>query len=281
MGSSPLLVGGASESLLAAAGGHARSRTRWTLLAALVFAAILYLRRCWHTVSTAELAIIERFGKFSHIAPPGLHLVWAPFYRVAGRLSTRVQQLIVKTDTKTKDNVTVDLTIAVQYRVIDREIPSPANGENSFSNAMPATQSSANGMENHGVWRAFYRLTGIKYQLQAYVEDVVRSEVPLKTLDETYETKDAVAVAVRTSLQTDMKWYGYEVLNALVTDLQPNQKVVDAMNQINAERRLRLAAEEKAEGQKVLAIKAAEVRTRIRQYAAQFDATVLYFHCRR
>ena len=90
----------------------------------------------------------------------------------------------------------------------------------------------------------------------------MRSELPLKTLDEAYETKDAVAVAVRTSLQTDMKWYGYEVLNALVTDLQPNQKVVDAMNQINAERRLRLAAEEKAEGQKVLAIKAAEVRTR-------------------
>ena len=69
-------------------------------------------------------------------------------------------------------------------------------------------------------------------------------------------------MAVRTSLQTDMKWYGYEVLNALVTDLQPNQKVVDAMNQINAERRLRLAAEEKAEGQKVLVIKAAEVRAR-------------------
>ena len=83
-------------------------------------------------------------------------------------------------------------------------------------------------------------------------------QLPLKTLDEAYETKDAVAVAVRTSLQRDMKSYGYEVLNALVTDLQPNSKVVGAMNQINAERRLRLAAEEKAEGQKVLVIKAAE-----------------------
>ena len=57
------------------------------------------------------------------------------------------------------------------------------------------------------MWRAFYRLTGIEYQLKAYVEDVVRSELPQKTLDEAYETKDAVAVAVRTRLQTDMKWF--------------------------------------------------------------------------
>ena len=35
-------------------------------------------------------------------------------------------------------------------------------------------------------------------------------------------------------------------------------QVVEAMNQINAERRLRLAAEEKAEGNKILVIKAAE-----------------------
>ena len=59
----------------------------------------------------------------------------------------------------------------------------------------------------------------------ADVEDVVRSEVPQKTLDETYETKNAMAVAVRESLKGDMKWYGYEVVNALVTDIVPNAKV--------------------------------------------------------
>jgi regulator of protease activity HflC (stomatin/prohibitin superfamily) len=241
--------------------GTAPHSRRLAALGTLVVLLLLYVRKCWATVNTSEMAIVERFGKFSHIASPGLHMIWAPFYRIAGRLSTRVQQLNVKTDTKTKDNVTVDLTIAVQYRVIDREMPPSTDGE-AQSTTMPTPQTSAGddagGLERHGVWRAFYRLTGIEYQLRAYVEDVVRSELPLKTLDEAYETKDAVAVAVRRSLQTDMKWYGYEVLNALVTDLQPNRKVVDAMNQINAERRLRLAAEEKAEGQKVLVIKAAE-----------------------
>ena len=151
--------------------GRSPLRSRWLRVVALAVAALLYLRRSWHTVSTAELAIIERFGKFSYIASPGLHLVWPPFYSVAGRLSTRVQQLNVKTDTKTKDNVTVDLTIAVQYRVIDREIPTEASELSTLPSSMPAAHNSAVGLvENHGVWRAFYRLTGIKYQLQAYVE---------------------------------------------------------------------------------------------------------------
>ena len=88
-----------------------------------------------------------------------------------------------------------------------------------------STEPAVNQCEQHGMWRAYYRLSGIEKQLRAYVEDVVRSELPLKTLDEAYETKDAVAVAVRRSLQKDMRWYGYEILNALVTDLQPNHKV--------------------------------------------------------
>ena len=36
-----------------------------------------------------------------------------------------------------------------------------------------------------------------------------------------------------------MKTYGYEVVNALVTDIVPDKKVINAMNQINAEKRLR------------------------------------------
>lgn len=231
-----------------------RRYRRAGLIVVLLLAAIRYVRTCWCTVHSGEMAIVERFGKFSHIASPGLHLLWRPVYTIAGQLSTRVQQLNVKTDSKTRDNVTVDLTIAVQYRVIDRPVLEDEEVGLSQPAKSPASQGAgrdAGDLERHGVWRAFYRLSGVEYQLRAYVEDVVRSELPLKTLDEAYETKDAVAVAVRTALQQDMKWYGYEVLNALVTDLQPNIKVVDAMNQINAERRLRLAAEEKAEGQKV------------------------------
>merc|ERR550537_1655581 len=110
----------------------------------------------------------------------------------------------------------------------------------------------------HGVWRAYYRLTDIERQLTPYVEDVVRSTVPRKTLDEAYEAKGEVAVAVKTALSHEMKRYGYEIVNALVTDLQPDSRVLQAMNQIESQRRMRMAAQEKAEAEKILVVKAAE-----------------------
>ena len=201
----------AAEFVAARGGG----RHRWLLQLGVPLAVVvlLYLRACWRTISTSQCAVIERFGKFARIARPGLHMVWRPFYRVAGTVSTRVQQLNVETDTKTKDNVTVDLTVAVQYRVIDKMVndgPPTSLDDGAATSPPPASNgleaSEGGAAQQHGVWRAFYRLTGIEYQLKAYVEDVVRSELPQKTLDEAYETKDAVAVAVRTRLQTDMKW---------------------------------------------------------------------------
>merc|ERR550537_185642 len=110
----------------------------------------------------------------------------------------------------------------------------------------------------HGVWRAYYRLTDIERQLTPYVEDVVRSTVPRKTLDEAYEAKGEVAVAVKTALSHEMKRYGYEIVNALVTDLQPDARVLEAMNQVESQRRMRMATQEKAEAEKILVVKAAE-----------------------
>jgi regulator of protease activity HflC (stomatin/prohibitin superfamily) len=217
---------------------------------------------------------------------------------MAGSVTTRVQQLMVSTDTKTRgahsvskgrsfeyktgcsrsDNVTVTVQIAVQFRVIneividDEPIAQSArqvmagrsehDDEQSLISA-PRTTSDGPGYESvgdeaHGVWRAYYKLTDINQQLTPYVEDVVRSEVPRKSLDEAYESKEDLAVAVKTALQHEMKRYGYEIVNALVTDLQPDRRVQDAMNAIEAQRRMRMASQEKAEAEKILIVKAAE-----------------------
>jgi hypothetical protein len=114
--------------------------------------------------------------------------------------------------------------------------------------------------EDEGVWRAQYRLDDAAAQIESYVEDVVRSELPRKTLDEAYEAKDDVAVAVKAALQQEMARFGYEVVQALVTDLTPDAKVTTAMNEINAQRRMRLAAQEQAEGQKIATVIRAEAR---------------------
>lgn len=146
-------------------------------------------------------------------------------------LSLRVQQLDVQCNTKTKDDVTLKVRVSVQYKVSE---------------------------ETGNVEKAYYRLSDPEQQIESYVYDVVRSTIPKMTLDEAYENKNQVAGDVKESLEHSMTSFGYSIIQALVVDITPDSKVQMAMNEINAAKRTRLAAEEKAEATKVLMVKYAE-----------------------
>ena len=92
-------------------------------------------------------------------------------------------------------------------------------------------------------------------QIQAYVFDVIRSTVPRLELDQAFESKDDIAQSVLEQLSAVMKDYGYAIVNTLVTDLAPDQKVKASMNEINAARRLKEAASHQAEADKVRQVK--------------------------
>ena len=141
--------------------------------------------------------------------------------RIVGRLSLRIQQLDVKVETKTKDNVFVFVIVSVQYYVIDSKVVD-----------------------------AFYRLQQPELQIRSYVYDVVRARVPGIKLDSVFETKDDIAQAVRQELAQIMDDFGYGIVKALVTDIDPDPNVKASMNQINAAQRLRVAAVEEAEAEK-------------------------------
>lgn len=184
---------------------------------------------CCACVSTGSVGVIEQLGKFQRTAGPGLHFVCPGIYDIVGRVSMRVQQLNVDTSTKTKDNVTVAVSVAVQFKAMDDK-----------------------------VYDAYYRLTDPAQQIRAYVDDVIRSTIPKMDLDDAFESKDQVAVAVKESLDKIMHDFGYEVKQALVVDLSPDTNVKAAMNNINAQKRLREAAKEKAEADKIVQVKGAE-----------------------
>jgi regulator of protease activity HflC (stomatin/prohibitin superfamily) len=152
-----------------------------------------------------------------------------PCEAIAGQVSTRIQQLEVVTVTKTKDNVGVTVRVAVQF-IAKADM----------------------------IYEAYYKLTNVDAQIQSYVDDVVRATLPTLELDAAYESKDHVADEVKNRLQEAMGTYGYEIVKALVTDLQPAPQVMAAMNEINTARRLREAATEKAEAEKILKVKQAE-----------------------
>jgi len=185
---------------------------------------------CCVAVPQSSVALIERFGKFDREAQAGCNMLCCLCGEAsAGIVSLRLQQLEVRCDTKTKDNVFVSIDVAVQYQA----------------------------MENK-VYDAFYKLTDPHDQIKAYVFDVVRACVPKITLDEVFETKEEIAHAVKDELEKDMDAYGYDIIQTLITDIIPDSNVKKAMNEINAAERRRVAAQDKAEAEKIRIVKAAE-----------------------
>lgn len=105
---------------------------------------------------------------------------------------------------------------------------------------------------------AFYKLSNTREQIQSYVFDVIRATVPKLGLDDAFEQKNEIAKAVKEELEKAMSTYGYEIVQTLIVDIEPDDRVKRAMNEINAAARMRVAASEKAEAEKILQIKKAE-----------------------
>ena len=196
---------------------------------AAAFVAIVLLVSTLFTVEQRTIAIVQRLGKFVREAGPGVHVKLPFLESVVGRINLRVQQLDVKIETKTEDNVFVQMVVAVQFFVLPEK-----------------------------VYEAFYKLDDATRQITSFVFDVVRARVPTIKLDDLFEKKDEIADIVRTELLQVMDGFGYGILKALVTDIDPDSMVKQSMNEINAAQRMRVAATEKGEADRILRVKAAE-----------------------
>ena len=181
------------------------------------------------TVQQQTAVIVQRFGKFTRIYKPGLNFKIPLIEHIAGRVNLRLQQLDVEIETKTKDSVFVRMVVSVQYLIREDK-----------------------------VYDAFYKLQDPHNQIKSFVFDVVRANVPKMILDEVFENKEDIATAVRNELSEAMDDFGYDIRQTLITDIDPDPKVKQAMNEINTQQRLRLAATEKAQAEYIMTVRAAE-----------------------
>ena len=195
----------------------------------IIFVVLVLVVSGLFTVKQQTIAIIERFGKFQSTRNPGLQLKIPLIDKVAGRVSLRVQQLDVIVETKTKDDVFVHLKISVQFLI----------------------------RQGH-VYDAFYKLQNPHEQITAFIFDVVRAEVPKMILDDVFEKKEEIALAIQRDLKQAMLNYGYDIIKALVTDIDPDEKVKIAMNRINAADREKIAAQHEGDAQRILIVERAK-----------------------
>ena len=181
------------------------------------------------TVQTAQAAVIQRLGKFQGIAYPGLNFKLPFIDHIIARVDLRVQQVNVTVETKTKDNVFVKIPVAIQYQVVPEK-----------------------------VMESVYKLSNHQQQIASYVFNVILGHVPKMTLDDAFINQAQIAVDLKDELDKQMEPYGYSIAKALITDIEPDEKVKSAMNDINASQREQVAAQARGEADKILVVKKAE-----------------------
>ena len=206
----------------------------------LVLFIILLLFAAFFVVKQQTSALVERFGKYTSTRQSGLQIKIPFVDRIAGRLSLKIQQLDVVIETKTKDDVFVKLKVSVQYKVIKDK-----------------------------VYDAFYKLDYPQDQITSYVFDVVRAEVPKMKLDDVFERKDDIAIAVKSELNEAMLNYGYDIIKTLVTDIDPDLQVKEAMNRINASEREKVAAQFEGDAQRILIVEKAKAEAESKRLQGQ------------
>jgi regulator of protease activity HflC (stomatin/prohibitin superfamily) len=205
-----------------------------------LFLGVIILFSSFFTVKQQTAVIVERFGKFLSIRQSGLQLKIPMIDRIAGRVNLKIQQLDVIIETKTKDNVFVKLKVSVQFMVV-----------------------------KDTVYDAFYKLEYPHDQITSYVFDVVRAEVPKLILDDVFERKDDIAIAVKRELNEAMTTYGYTIINTLVTDIDPDIQVKNAMNRINAADREKTVAEFEAEASRIRIVAKAKAEAESKRLQGQ------------
>lgn len=212
---------------------------QYVLYAAIAIGVLILLSGIF-TVKQQSAAVVQRFGKFHSIRQAGIQFKLPVVDQISGRINLKIQQLDVNVETKTKDDVFVGLKVSVQFRVLASKI-----------------------------YEAYYELENPYEQITSYVFDTVRAEVPKLRLDDVFVRKDDVAHAIMRELQEAMSDYGYIIVKALVTDIDPDAAVKQAMNHINAAERKKLAAEYEAEAERIRIVAKAKAEAESKRLQGQ------------
>lgn len=192
---------------------------------------LLWLSPIIHVVPQQCVYVVERLGKYSRQLNAGFHMTIPIIERVAYRQDFRVKELDLLVDTKTKDNVFVQVPVNIQYFVNENE---------------------------SDVKNSVYRLSNPENQMRSYIQQNVVGSLSKLNLDEAYSSLHQVGVELQNELTDKISEYGYVIKDTNVIDVQPAKEVRDAMNQVNASERRRQAQILQAEGNKAAAILEAE-----------------------
>lgn len=194
---------------------------------------------CCTVISQSDVGIVESCGKFSDVLSPGCHCI-LPWNSVVSVLSTRLIEIQDTVESKTKDNVFVDIKLTIQYQIL------PLKAES-----------------------VHYRLSYPENILRQHVSNSIRAKIPLYLLEALYVERSNISQQLKQEVDDVMETYGIDIMSALVTDIQPCYGVSDAMDKVQKVQRLRVASVDAAETDKMVRVRAAEAACASRRLAGE------------
>lgn len=179
-------------------------------------------------IPTSTTGVKTTFNKFSRTLSPGLNF-YVPFLQKIHIVSNRLEQDTFKFEVKTDDNIFCKLAISIQYRI------KPENTE-----------------------VAFYSMDSPIDQMNSYIESTILNVSSSMTMNELFKSRNAICQDVSKTLSSKMEQYGYTIENTLVTEISPDTKVKESLNNIEAAKRSKEAAKEYADAAYITAVREAE-----------------------
>lgn len=188
-----------------------------------------YLFTCLFTVPQRREALITFFGKHTRTETrPGLHIKYPwPFNIVAARIPTDLRQVNEMLDTKTKDDLFVNLPITIQYEIQDTA-------------------------------RFYFDTDQPIDQMNKIVSASVRKYTSGKEFQDLYDERDEISMAVIADVKKQIMDYGIIIRRIVVDEPTAPRDVQDSFNRVRASEREKDAATNEAAADYIRRVKAAE-----------------------
>lgn len=196
---------------------------------AATYGAVKFAASTLFTVNQKQEALITSFGKHVRTEQsPGLHLKqpW-PFQVVAAKIGTDLQQVQETLATKTKDDLFVELPIAIQYEISD---PAKYHFENRAA------------VDN----------------MKKAVSAAVRTSTSGKQFQELYSDRDEISDHVIEQIKPIVGEYGINLRRIIIDEPTAPPQVQASFNEVRASERLMEASKNKAAAHKIELVARAE-----------------------